>query len=461
MTRGTGTYFSGTITGTNNIADLQTQLETRIKSYQSNGVDAWEEFDVIDAAEATRNVVFRSKGDRALISGAGDARLFVESDRSTTTLEFRIHQDWTTNGAGSGSNTVGQGGTDYRWQTLSDVTNIDYFGIINEYEFVFIFVQGGVYYWVHFGSPRRTHIPTNGNGVAFTDASSAAPVTDTVTSITDAAGTTTLVAAGTPFSTTLNAEAGRFIRITVATNSENNGDFEILTSQTDGKTITYANAAGITEGAVASLELDVTHSLDRDVSATPANGKISVGQKIWLYEISDTAALKTPGNIICDVVAVSATPDVTTLGSAGAFTSGAIVGLDPSPMFILAGQGANDHESTHFTNFNDASYSSTIGQVYIIQPLLALLTEGNLDPGSEGLYYGSQCLIESTDASKGGTRGSPEFVTFWAIGTQADQDRMQVNYLTTDAASYKVFPSINNNVGGINLAMGIGPGATV
>jgi hypothetical protein len=164
MARGTPAYNTGSITGTNNVQDLMSALETELKAYQSNAQDAWEELQVLDATAGQRDVVFRSRGDRTLVSGAGDAHLIARLAQVTATvLEFRAYQDWSTNdSAGARESTT----TQLRWNSVSATEDIDWFRVSNEYEFVFVAVQGGDEYWVSFGNPIRRHVPPSHRGIA-------------------------------------------------------------------------------------------------------------------------------------------------------------------------------------------------------------------------------------------------------------------------------------------------------
>ena len=60
MARAVGTFFNGSFTGVNQVEDLYDEVETRLQAFQSNGVDAWEEYDVITPTAGSRDVVFGS-----------------------------------------------------------------------------------------------------------------------------------------------------------------------------------------------------------------------------------------------------------------------------------------------------------------------------------------------------------------------------------------------------------------
>ena len=448
MSRATPIYFSGNISGTNNVVDLQLVLESTIKSFQSAGVDAWEEFDVLTATPGTRDVVFRSKGDRDLVSGAGDARLFVRVKQvNASTLDFFLYQDWSTSGSGSGTGQQG-GSTNGTWTSLNATTDMSYWGVSNDHEYILIMKQVGTFWVFWFSGLKRTHIPEAGRGVGFTTDAPGAPTTDTVASITDSAGTTTLVVDSSTF---VVGDVGRTIRVAAATNVTNSGDF-VIAGYTNATTVTYANAEGVTEASSpANIEMDVEYSLDRDLTGgVPANGALVDGQKCWIYPISDTAARDTTAVVLATVVSTATGPNKLTLvGVENAYASGSIVGLDPCPMAMNA-QLMGTFVSALMPNNN----AGGAGGARDVNPVIKAATEANLDPGSEGLYYGSEVYIEDSNTSTGGLRGTPELISFWAVGAQTDGDRMQENYLTTDAASWKIFPSILS--GSFALAFGKG-----
>ncbi len=109
----------------------------------------------------------------------------------------------------------------------------------------------------------------------------------------------------------------------------------------------------------------------------------------------------------------------------------------------------------YFTHHAGGTYESDTLNQGEVEPIVELMTEGVLDPhNATGLYHGSEAVIDDTDAVNGGARGTPEFMTWWPVGTQANQDRMIPNFDTAQA--YKVFPSILNG----SFCLAIGPGAT-
>ena len=369
MARSTGSYFTGTITGTNNVEDLYSELETRIKAFQSNGQDAWEEYDVVTATAGSRDIVYKSLGDRTLNSGAGDAVLYLRlTQTSTSAMRFRGYQDWSDlDNAGSnecGSTSTTNGG----WSALSTTQDIEFWGVSNEYEFSIITLQGGTYRYASFGSPKRTHIPTAANGIAF------------------------------------------------ASNSETAGS-------------------------------SVTVELDRDITSN-----ITVGQKVWLYNITATGTSLESATINTATVDAKAAGSITIDTLDNNIVAGAIVGLDPCPMYIIT--GTTSFSSVYCTNHANGTYEGAISNSADLEPLIEQILESVNDPHPTGLYIGSEIILDDADTVNGGVRGTPEFWSVWTIGTQADQDRMLPNFDTGEAR--KIFPTIKTGA----LALAIGPGAT-
>jgi hypothetical protein len=373
MARGTPTYFSGTIEGGNTVEDFYDVILDRLSganAYQSGGVDAWEEFDPIVTTAGSKRYIFRSLGDRTLVSGAGDAGLFIEVlQSSTTAIDFKAYQDWTTASSGSGSRQSFS--ATYSRTTLTSSDTLQYWGVLNEYEFAMVWKQGGATGFIHFGSPERTHIPSDGNGIGFT---------------------------------------------------------------------TGAATAGSS----------VVLSVDRDLQSS-----LAVGQKIWIYnQTAAAAALEDDTVEIVEVEAVSAsTVTIDTL--AGNKASGAIVGLDPCPMFANA---YTANVVVYMTNHSDGSWTSATGQTHGYVSTMSTLTESNLDPGNSQLYYGARLMVTSSTATKGGVRGTCELVSNWAWGTQSDADRMLTDYAGSAADAWKVFPRLA--IPAASFAFAIGPGAT-
>lgn len=169
MARGALTHFAGSLPAAGSVsaqADaLYAALETQINAYQSNATDAWETLQVITAAASTRDLVFRSVGDRTLASGAGDTRLFLRMTRSgSNAIQLLGYQDWST------TDTAGAHQTFLNQISISTVDPVDYWTTYNEYEFHIVVNQGSGWTFAGFGNPDRAFTPASVAGAAFTTA---------------------------------------------------------------------------------------------------------------------------------------------------------------------------------------------------------------------------------------------------------------------------------------------------
>jgi hypothetical protein len=139
MARVTGVYNSGSIGSGAGVEDsLYQAIRTELTTFQSDGADAWQEYDVLSDSSGNRDIVFHSVGDRALGAGAliGDTDLFVRLRLSSGTLYVRAYRDWST------SSSTGTGATSEDTLGTSDVDATDWYCVGNAYEFIFVFLQG-------------------------------------------------------------------------------------------------------------------------------------------------------------------------------------------------------------------------------------------------------------------------------------------------------------------------------
>lgn len=169
MARGTPEYNSGQIAaaGSGNIAAFMAMLETEITAYQSNGEDAWELADEI-ATGANYEKVFHSVGDRSLGSGTnkGDTDIWVYIHLATVDdIVVRAAQDYSPTTGVWSTGAYHEAGTSNWVTNLVDTQQIDWWRVSNEYEFVFVYTQGGIYHILHFGQVIRPYTETM-NGVA-------------------------------------------------------------------------------------------------------------------------------------------------------------------------------------------------------------------------------------------------------------------------------------------------------
>lgn len=182
MTRSVATFLSGNlpVVTSGQQANLLGILTASIQNFTSSGVPAFELAELVTAASGTFDAVFHSIGDRTITtisaSNAGDTDIWLRIVRTAAgTFQFGCMQDWSPTssdattgidsnpGAGRGSNT--NANTSTTWTTISDTQAIDYWGVGNEYEHMFIFNQGGTFKHVHWGNASRL-APKGANGVA-------------------------------------------------------------------------------------------------------------------------------------------------------------------------------------------------------------------------------------------------------------------------------------------------------
>lgn len=159
MARSTPTYDAGTIpaAGSGNIALFIAKIIEKLTEHQSNGEQAWELADQIDTG-VDYEAVFHSVGDRSLGSGSnkGDTDIWVWiHQRSVDDFQMRVAQDYSpTDGNWAGGSYRPAGSSDFT-TNVSDTAAIDWWSVCNEYEFHFIWLQGGVYHVFGFGQLIR------------------------------------------------------------------------------------------------------------------------------------------------------------------------------------------------------------------------------------------------------------------------------------------------------------------
>lgn len=372
MSRSIPTYDSGTIlaAGSGNIALWLAKLIEKLTEHQSGGVDAWELADQIDTG-VDYEAVFHSVGDRTLGSGSnvGDTDIWVWiHQRSADDFQIRVAQDYsptTGNWAGGAYRPAGTG--DFV-ANVSDTQAIDWFSVCNEYEFVFVWVQGGTWHVLSFGSLIR------------------------------------------PYSAALNGVA----RITSQSGTGN----------------------GVTIGT------------DRDIS-----GSLEPGQGVWLLnQTPDATGIQSVAPDLVTVVSVTANTVVVD-GVVGTFAVGSLIGLDPCPTYVKNTSVA----TAYFAQNMDGTYTAESSQTgSAINPLTAILTESDFDPGVDQLYYGGQPFVKMT-ISPQGFRGKFQHVRVFTLGLQADEDLMEVDF--DSAQRWKVFIS-TGVTWNTAYATAFGPGAS-
>lgn len=383
MARGTPQFFTGIVNSTQSntiLREMFTVLDTTIRAYQSNGTDAWEAYETINATPGSQDIVYRSVGDRTLASGAGDAALFIRvTQQSTNDMRFLAYQDWST-ASSTGSNVNATSQT--TWLNLNEVSGFQYWCFVNEYEYVLLIKQGNFWHYVHFGSPIRSHIPAAASGIAFTTAA---------------------------------ATAGS----------------------------------------------NVTVNLDRDISSSIRDSTATGGaQLVWIYNLTPAAAALRSATIELATVQTITSTSITFQSLSNSFDSGAIVGLDPSPMFVcredILSHGGNIDVAQLWTNSIAGTYTSAGSQVSDYEYLLVGTGAPTATPSVNGITQAARAAFFPDQTGQVGFRGISQLIAFARLGYSLDGDFFRPDFST--ANQYVVFPSLTLVLGG--PALMLGPGAT-
>jgi hypothetical protein len=491
-------FNSGTLESDYQNSDMLAQLydviETELKAVQSNGGDAWEEYDVINATSPNEDKIFRSLGDRTLVSGAGDAGLFVRLHQfDFNTLEIILYQDWSTNGAGSGARPSST--SQLRIDVANTYSEIKWWRASNEYEFFFFWLQANSWKCFWFGNPKRTHVPPAANGIARLALDTAAgtdivfeldrDITANIVPLGDLAtetltlignlqdGDQVLIDAKTyTFQATLtNVDGNVHIGATASDTIDNlinaiklgpGAGTDYATAMTLHPTVRGEAGAGDTMDAYAKVGGTAGNSI-ATTDPTDGGGNMSWGaatmsggtdnpaaQKVWVYNQTVTGdVLEASGVEILTVRGIR--PGWMTLSPSSAYADGALIGQDPSAMGGFVGTNSADG-SVYFPNGLDGTYTIAQNIADFEAALLNAFGSSNR-PGPNNLYMGCEVAVSADQGSKQGPRGTVEAFGFFAVGTQASRDRMFPDF--DSAQAYKLFTGLLNN----SYALGIGPNA--
>lgn len=242
MVRSAPSFSSGTIAAQASaeaMLDLfLPQIESALAAFQSSGTTAWEIYDTLDATLASRNRIYRSLGDRSLVSGAGDAWLLAQINRTATnTLTLNAYQDWSTS-----TSTGNRAANDALFFTVT-ADELNFFFSLHEYEFHCVWNQATAWNWFGWGNLVRTHVVPSHRGIAL----STAAIT---------AGTSVVIGLDRDISNTIEVGAPVWVMNRTATgNALESATIEIATveavTSTPNITLTLANsfASGAMIGA--------------------------------------------------------------------------------------------------------------------------------------------------------------------------------------------------------------------
>lgn len=158
-------------------------------------------------------------------------------------------------------------------------------------------------------------------------------------------------------------------------------------------------SSGVSSGAT-------TFPLDRSLV-----GRLRVGQKIWVYQTTPIGqALVSPTIDLLTVDSVSASQVVTTAGCTQDLAAGALIGLDPSCMFISARVGGSTNRTFVMPNISDGTYTGPTSHLTGVQAASweGGITDAMQSPDRWGRFIGADGTMIGTNTNPCGFRGSPE-----------------------------------------------------
>ena len=149
--------------GGGNVNVVYDTIRATLLAATFDGYQAWELYDTVTA----RDQVFRSRGDRTLMGGLGDADIFIrmtiDSTIPVTYVAIRAYSDWSTLSS-TGRRPSPSNETQFVVVSDTEATDI-YFGL-NQYEWFCITRPSAASSgYLLAGAPRRTAIPATMGGV--------------------------------------------------------------------------------------------------------------------------------------------------------------------------------------------------------------------------------------------------------------------------------------------------------
>ncbi|MFA4944431.1 MAG: hypothetical protein WC789_06995 [Lentisphaeria bacterium] len=166
MARSTPTATKGTIpvSGGGNRDALFDLIQSSLTAFLSGGIQAWTEAQVISAVGGSQDYVYHSVGDRNLVAGEGDADIWLRLTQTAAgaTITVKVYQDWSPT-SGTGHRECGTS----LLSAVNDTQALDWWIVVNEYEFAMVYVQGGVWRAFSVGQTIRPY-STRINGICRT-----------------------------------------------------------------------------------------------------------------------------------------------------------------------------------------------------------------------------------------------------------------------------------------------------
>jgi hypothetical protein len=205
--------------------------------------------------------------------------------------------------------------------------------------------------------------------------------------------------------------------------------------------------ARITGAVVAGA--NVVCQLDRNISAS-----ILANQRCWIYDATQAAGVALPTDNAENQIATAVTANSITFGTlANNHAIGALVGIDPAPMYFAYAQG-NSNPTVYFCSLANATYGGANNNNGNLVPQVSGIAVASNNPASGTGQYVGATGTTTMAAAPLSFRGNPQHMNWWPPGTQQNRDRMLPNNSTANAQ--KFFLGLLN--AGFGLA--IGPGAT-
>ena len=329
---------------------------------------AWEIWHTISA----NDLIYRSRGDRTLANGAGDAAIFLQLRwQSTTQVRVRVYQDYSPND-GAGSRFTNE-------QTISLSTSqvATYWIALNEYELATVINRSTTWDSFMAGMPFRSHIPLNHRGVAFT-------------------------------------------------------------------------TGAVAPGASVSIPLD------RDMTDSTFGG-LQVNEQVWIYNVN-TGGSEVLGSAIVELVTIDSitATEIVVSNVVGSFNSGAIVGLDPCPMYRCEAE-ISGTLPTMVNDINGAVASLSTGKLDRWRG-----TETSHDPAAgTGMVHGAaRLLVSHTSAAAQPYRGTYTLIARCPDDGVTDSVDPTNFYRANfdDTKKFWAFPGLGNVSGFITIMGPLGEG---
>ncbi|NJN95357.1 MAG: hypothetical protein HC875_15240 [Anaerolineales bacterium] len=203
----------------------------------------------------------------------------------------------------------------------------------------------------------------------------------------------------------------------------------------------------------------VIFSVDRDIRGTGSTPQVQIGQSVWILNIN-TANTDSAHGETSYVQEITPTT-ITLSGVLNLYSSGSLIGLNPSPTYCFFQNGSDSSVTAHTLYLNSPEYrnSTTYRANLNVENYTALFAGGErpaFDQSFRAYYPRFRISSPSQINSYLGAPGN--LLYFVSASVLQNGDRMMKNYQTGTQASssaWMVFPNVVLN--GLGLVCGIGP----